>query len=118
MQGRLFQLWQCVRDQTEQIEKNGPLHILFLFIYFFLLFFCYFFARFCVDVGHFFLFFYVFYVFFMFTNFAIPDIERRKRKRNLLTGQPQGSLSESIDTAVFICFDLKLLFLVACLLED
>ena len=54
----------------------------------------------------------------MFTNFGIPDIERRKRKRNLLIGQPQGSLSESIDTTVFICFDLKLLFLVACLLED
>ena len=54
----------------------------------------------------------------MFTNFGIPDIERRKRKWNLLIGQPQGSLSESIDTTVFICFDLKLLFLVACLLED
>ena len=52
----------------------------------------------------------------MFTNFGIPDIERRKRKRNLLIGQPQGSLSESIDATVFICFDLKLLFLVACLL--
>ena len=24
----------------------------------------------------------------MFTNFGIPDIERRKRKRNLLIGQP------------------------------
>ena len=24
MQGRLFQLWQCVRDQTEQIVKVGP----------------------------------------------------------------------------------------------
>ena len=24
MQGRLFQLWQCVRDQTEQIVKIGP----------------------------------------------------------------------------------------------
>ena len=72
---------------------------------------------FCVDMGHFFNFF-VFFL--MFTNFGIPDIERRKRKRkrNLLIGQPQGSLSESIDTTVFICFDLKLLFLVACLLED
>ena len=56
----------------------------------------------------------------MFTNFWIPDIERRKRKRkrNFLIGQPQGSLSESIDTTVFICVDLKLLFLVACLLEE
>ena len=53
--------------------------------------------------------------FFMFTNFGIPNIERRKKKRNLLVGQPQGSLSERIDT-VFICIDLKLLFLVACLL--
>ena len=61
---------------------------------------------FCDDMGH-----------FLITNFGIPDIERRKRKRNLLIGQPQGSLSESIDT-VFICFHLELLFLVACLLED
>ena len=65
-------------------------------------------------MGHFLIFF-VF--FFMFTNFGIPDIERRKRKRNLLISQPQGSLSEIIDT-VFICIDLKLLFHVACLLED
>ena len=50
---------------------------------------------FCVDMGHFFNYF---CIFFMFTNFGIPDIERRKRKRNLLIGQPQGSLSESIDT--------------------
>ena len=34
----------------------------------------------------------------MFTNIGLPDIERRKRKRNLLIGQPQGSLSERIDT--------------------
>ena len=39
VQGRLFQLWQCVRDQTEQIVKIGPpppppLHILFLFCFF------------------------------------------------------------------------------------
>ena len=53
--------------------------------------------------------FLIFLYFFMFTNFGIPDIERRKRMSNLLIGQPQGSLSESIDT-VFICFDLKLLF--------
>ena len=46
LQERLFQLWHCVRDQIEQIEKIGPpLHILFLFLYFlfcffFVLFFC------------------------------------------------------------------------------
>ena len=36
MQGRLFQLWQCVRDLTEQIEKipPPPLHIFFLSLYF------------------------------------------------------------------------------------
>ena len=96
LQGRLFQLWHYVRDQTEQIEKIGPpLHILFLYFSFFL-FFCYFFlALSCDDMGHFLIFF-VF--FFMFTNIGLPDIERRKRKRNLLIGQPQGSLSERIDT--------------------
>ena len=64
-------------------------------------------------------FFNFFVFFFIFTNFRIPNIERRKRKRkrNLLIGQPQGSLSERIDT-LFICIDLKLLFHVACLLED
>ena len=41
-----------------------------------------------------------FLYFFMFTIFGIPDIERRKR--NLLTGQPQGSLSESRNCR---CFD-------------
>ena len=60
---------------------------------------------FCVDMG---LFLTVFFVFFMFTIFGIPDIERRKR--NLLIGQPQGSLSESINTTVFICFSLKFTF--------
>ena len=45
----------------------------------------------------------------MFTNIGIPDIERRKRKRNLLIGQPQGSLSERIDTqCAFV--DLKITF--------
>ena len=45
----------------------------------------------------------------MFTNIGIPDIERRKRKRNLLIGQPQGSLSEKIDTqCAFV--DLKITF--------
>ena len=46
----------------------------------------------------------------MFTNFGIPDIERRNRKRNLLIGQPQGSLSERIDT-LFICIDLKSIYI-------
>ena len=106
--------------QTEQIEKippppPPPTHFIFIFVFLFIyLFFCYFFAMFCVDMGHFLIFF---CIFFMFTNFEIQDIKKRRRKRNLLIGQPQGSLSESIDT-LFICFDLKLLFLVACLLED
>ena len=38
MQGRLFQLWQCVRDQTEQIEKipppPPPTHFIFIFVFF------------------------------------------------------------------------------------
>ena len=105
MQGRLFQLWQCVRDQTEQIEKIAPppLHILFLFLY--SLFCCFFIIFFpCFVLTSAISFFFSFFL--MFTNFGIPDIERRKRKRNLLIGQPQGSLSESIDTTVFICFDL------------
>ena len=56
-------------------------------------------------MGHFFF----FCIFFMFTNIGIPDIERRMRKRNLLIGQPQGSLSERIDTqCAFV--DLKITF--------
>ena len=38
LQGRRFQLWPCVRDQTEKIEKTPPpppkKHILFLFYLF------------------------------------------------------------------------------------
>ena len=43
-EGRLFQLWQCVRDQTEQIEKIPPTHFIFIFVFliFFFLFFYYF----------------------------------------------------------------------------
>ena len=53
--------------------------------------------------------FLIFLYFFMFTNIGIPDIERRKRKRNLFIGLPQGSLSERIDTqCVFV--DLKITF--------
>ena len=54
---------------------------------------------FCVDMGYFLIFFNMFFVFFMFTIFGIPDIERRKEKRNLLI----GSLSESRWFVVFIC---------------
>ena len=53
--------------------------------------------------------FLIFLYFFMFTNIGIPDIERRKRKRNLLIGQPQVSLSERID-APCAYVDLKLTF--------
>ena len=55
---------------------------------------------FCVDMGHFVIFLKKNVVFFMFTIFGIPDIERRKR--NLLIGQPQGSLSKSRNSH---CFD-------------
>ena len=50
-----------------------------------------------------------FFFFFIFTNIGIPDIERRKRKRNLLIGQPQGSLSERKDTQCAYV-DLKIYF--------
>ena len=54
-----------------------------------------------------------FLYFFMFTKIGIPDIERRKRKRkrNLLTGQPQGSLSETIDAQ---CAYVDLQFTFSC----
>ena len=65
-----------------------------------------FFALFCDDMGHFLIFF---LYFFMFTNIGIPDIETRRRKRNLLIGQPQGSLSERIDTQCAFG-DLKITF--------
>ena len=52
-----------------------------------------------------------FLYFFMFTNIGIPDIERRKRKRNLLIGQPQGSLSETIDAQ---CAYVDLQFTFSC----
>ena len=107
LQGRLFQLWHCVRDQTEQIEKIAPPPYTFYFYFciFYFVFFSYFFALFCDDMGHFFC-----ILFFMFTNIEIPDIERRKRKRNLRIGQPQGSLSERIDT-VCICWFKNYFFL-------
>ena len=66
LQGRLFQLWRCVRDQTEQIEKIGPpppTHFIFIFVFFILFFFCYFFALFCDDMGHFLIFFVFLYVY-------------------------------------------------------
>ena len=106
LQGRLFQLWHYVRDQTEQIEKIGPPYtFLFLYFSFFLFFLLFFLALSCDDMGHFLIFFCI----FMFTNIGLPDIERRKRKRNLLLGQPQGSLSERIDTPCAYV-DLQLTF--------
>ena len=64
-------MWQCVRDQTEQIEKippppPPPIHFIFIFVFFCLLLF----AMFCIDMGH----------FLFFTIFGTPDIERRKKK--------------------------------------
>ena len=53
----------------------------------------------------------IFLYFFMFTNIGIPDIERRKRKRNLLIGQPQGYLSETIDAQ---CAYVDLQFTFSC----
>ena len=68
---KIVQLWQCIRDQTEQIEKIGPPHILFFFFFFG----CYFLPCFVLTWTIFFSF-----VFFMFTIFGTPDIERRKKK--------------------------------------
>ena len=84
MQGRLFILWQCVRDQTEQIEKIPPPYTFYLYfcIFNFLLFFVLLiFAMFCIVMGYFLFSFDIFFVFFMFTIFGIPDIERRKTKK-------------------------------------
>ena len=80
LQGRLFQLWHCVRDQTEQIEKIGPpppLHILFLFLYFsFFYFFCYFFFSPVLRWhGPFFDFFFVFFYIYKYW-----DSRYRKKK--------------------------------------
>ena len=46
MQGRLSQLWQCVRDEADQIEKTPPppTHSIFIFVF---LIFYYFFVIFC-----------------------------------------------------------------------
>ena len=49
--GRLFQLWQCVGDQTEQIEK-----IIFIFV--FLFFCCYFLPCFVLTWAIFYFFLY------------------------------------------------------------
>ena len=78
----------------------------FYFCIFYFVFFCYFFSLFCVDMGHFLIFL---YFFLCYTNFGIPDTERRKRKKNLLIGQPQGSLSARIDTQCSFV-DLKIPF--------
>ena len=82
--------WNCCLNGSlrEHVASSNCCPLFFVVVFF---------ARSCDDMGHFF----NFYV-FMFTNIGITNIERRKRKRNLLTGQPQGSLSERID-AVCIC---------------
>ena len=113
LQGRLFQLWHCVRDQTEQIEKiapHPPLHILLLFLYFSFLFFYVIFFLPCPMRWHG-PFFSFFCIFLCLHFIGIPDIERRKRKRNLLIGQPQGSLSETIDAQ---CAYVDLQFTFSC----
>ena len=80
MQRRLFQLWQCVRDQAEQIDTIAP------YTFYFYIYFCIykFFFEFVCHVlcwyGPFFSLFLQFFVFFMFTVFGIRDIERRKKK--------------------------------------
>ena len=82
------------------MEKIGPTP--YTFYFYFCIFFCFFFVIFLPCFAMTWAIFLFFLYFFMFTIIGIPDIERRKRKRNLLIGQPQGSLSERIDT-VCIC---------------
>ena len=53
-----------------------------------------------VDMGHFLI---SFFVLFMFTIFW-DSRYRKKKKRGLLIGQPQGSLSESRWFVVFYLF--------------
>ena len=50
LQGRRFQLWQCVRYQAEKIEIASPTH--FKFVSFCFLIFLDFFAMFYVDIVH------------------------------------------------------------------
>ena len=78
----------AVLEIRQQIEK---IYFYFLFCYFFVIFLPCFVLTWAIFLKK-------NCIYFMFTNFGIPDIERRKRKRNLLIRQPQGSLSESTDT--------------------
>ena len=106
----------CSRSDKANREDFPPPPYTFYFYFYFCIFFVIFLPCFVLTWAIFLIFF---CIFFMFTNFGIPDIERRKRKRNLLIGQPQGSFFiRKYRHTVFICIDLKLLFLVACLLED
>ena len=93
MQGRLFQLWQCVRDQTANRED----------CIFYFLFFCYFLPCFVLTWAIFFLFLYFLCLQFL----GFPTKKEERRKRNLLIRQPQGSLSESRNSH---CFDLTFTF--------
>ena len=49
MQGRLFQLWQCVRDQTANRENWPPTHFIFIFVFliFFIIFIIFYYFIFC-----------------------------------------------------------------------
>ena len=66
----------------------------------------------CVDMGHVLIFFNNFILYFLCLQFlGFPIYKDERKKRNLLTGQPQGSLSESRwFVVVFICFNLKFTF--------
>ena len=66
-----------------------------------------------VDMGHFLFFLHFFSSFFcIFYVYCFCDsrYRKKKKKRNLLIGQPQGSLSGSRWFGVFICFNLKFTF--------
>ena len=98
LQGRLFQLWHCVRDQTEQIEKipPPPPHTHFIFI----------FALFCVDMGHFLIFLYFFYV-YKFWDFRY----REKKEKEESSHRPATRIFVRKNRhTVFICIDLKFTF--------
>ena len=114
LQGRRFQLWQCVRNQTENREDCPPplsfFYFYFLFNFYFLFYFYFllfldFFAMFYVAV------FCIFYVY----NFW-DSRYRKKKKKGLHIGQPQGSLSESRWFVFKLFYFSCLHFLVACLL--
>ena len=75
LQGRLFQLWHCVRDQTQQIEDwppPPPTHFIFVFFYFVFLGGV---ALFCDDMGHF-----IIFLYFVFYVYKYWDSRYRKKK--------------------------------------